>query len=604
MQPENSRNTIIFAVCAVIILIAYQFGVIMPEAARKKAEAARHPAAAASTQSGVAGAAPGAGPAIGTYATRAQARAASPRVPIETPMLHGSLSLRGGRIDDLYLTQYRQTLDPKSPMVELLRPEGLPNAYFAQFGWAGQNVPDLPRPGTLWTLQSGKVLTPTTPVVLSYDNGHGLRFTRTISVDAQYMFTISDTVANLSGQPVSLLPWSTVQRRGFPADANRNMVVHEGAVGVLDGAPKMIKYKDWTKLKEAFDKATHGGWLGITDKYWMAALVPNPTEAGHGKFRVTDLNGTKVMEAVFEGRLVNIAAGRQITRDTHLFAGAKRNEILKTYQDNMGVAKFDLAIDWGARFWIFTRPLFAVLDFFYKHIGNFGVSILLLTVCAKLLFFPLANQAFASMAKIKKLQPKQEELKKKYGDDQTKLQQEMMALYQKEKINPLAGCLPILIQIPVFFSLYKVLFVTIEMRHAPFFGWIHDLSAPDPTTFLNLFGLLPFDPGAIPYVGALFVGTGFLHIGLWPLFYGLTMWLQTSMSPSSPDPTQQQIMRWFPIIFTVMLAKSPAGLVIYWAWSNLLTIIQQYIIMRRHKTANPIDGLIARLQGKEYVVPG
>ncbi|MBX7249488.1 MAG: membrane protein insertase YidC [Caulobacteraceae bacterium] len=602
MQPDNSRNTIIFAVCAVIILLVYQFLVVVPEANRRKAEAARHPAATAQAAAG--SSAPGVGPAIGTYRTRAEARAASPRIPVETPMLHGSISLRGGRIDDLYLKQYHTTLDPKSPLVELLRPEGLPNAYFATFGWAGQNIPNLPRAGTLWELKSGRVLTPATPVVLTYDNGAGLRFTRTISVDDQYMFTVSDTVANLSGQPVSLLPYSTVQRRGFPHDANRNMVVHEGAIGVVNGALQMIKYKDWVKQtpEKAFDEATRGGWLGITDKYWMAALAPNATESGHGKFRVSDLNGVKVLEAVFEGRLVQIGPNRQITRDTRLFAGAKRNEILKGYETELGITQFDLAIDWGKMFWIFTRPLFAVLEFFYKHIGNFGLSILLLTVCAKLLFFPLANQAFASMAKIKKLQPKQEEIKKKYADDPTRQQQEMMALYQKEKINPLAGCLPILIQIPVFFSLYKVLFVTIEMRHAPFFGWIHDLSARDPSTMWNLFGLIPWDPATAPLIGGFLDST--LHIGVWPLLYGITMWLQTSMSPASPDPTQQTIMRWFPVIFTVLLAQSPAGLVIYWAWSNLLTIIQQYIIMRRHDTANPIDGLIARIQGKEYKVPG
>jgi YidC/Oxa1 family membrane protein insertase len=602
MQPDNSRNTIIFAVCAAVILLAYQFLVLAPQAAKRKAEAAARPAAASTVPGAVA--TPGAAPAIPTFASPAQALAASPRIQVETPMLRGSISLRGGRIDHLYLTRYPETLDPRSPRVELLRPEGLANAYFAQFGWAGQNVPNLPRESSLWTLAEGDVLKPGKPVVLTFDTGHGLRFRRTISVDSQYMFTVTDTVANLGGAPVTLLPYSSVQRRGVPADANHNMVVHEGGVGVLDGAPKLITYKDWAKRKEDFDKATLGGWLGITDKYWMAALVPNPSEAGHGKFRVTTLNGVKVLEAVFEGRLVAIPAGRQITHDSRLFAGAKRNEILVGYQNNLNIDKFDLAIDWGERFWIFTRPLFAVLEFFNSHLGNFGLAILLLTVCTKLVFFPLANQAFASMAKIKNLQPKQEELKKKYGDDQTKLQQEMMALYQKEKINPLAGCLPILIQIPIFFSLYKVLFVTIEMRHAPFYGWIRDLSVPDPTTMWNLFGLLPYDPGALPLIGSLLVGKGFLHIGIWPLLYGITMWLQTSMSPTSPDPTQQMIMKWFPVIFTVMLAQSPAGLVIYWAWSNLLTIVQQYIIMRRHKTENPIDGMIARLQGKEYSVSG
>jgi YidC/Oxa1 family membrane protein insertase len=595
MQPENNRNTIIFVVCTAIIFLLYQQFVLGPQAARQKAEAAR-PAAAARTNARVA-------PTGVRYANRAQALAASPRVRIRTPSLQGSIALRGGRIDDLYLTQYRETVKPDSPPVELLRPAGLPFAYFVELGWAGANVPGLPNANTMWSVADGDVLAPGKPVVLTYTTAEGLRFRRNIAVDDQYMFTFTDTVANLSGRELTLLPYGSVQRRGVPADLGRNMILHEGAVGVMDGKFRMLGYGDWRKRKEDQVWATpNGGWMGITDKYWLTALVPPSSERGEGKFRVTGVNGVKVHEAVFEGRPVRIPTGRQVHETMRLFAGAKRNEILKGYEASLNVPKFDMAIDWGKWFWPFTRPLFIVLEFLFHLVGNFGLSILALTVVVKLLFFPLANQAFASMAKIKKLQPKQEELKKKYGDDQAKLQPEMMALYQKEKINPLAGCLPILIQIPVFYGLYKVLFVTIEMRHAPFFGWINDLSSRDPTTIWNLFGLLPYDPALIPLAGGFMDGT--LHIGVWPLLYGLTMWLQTSMSPSSPDPTQQMIMKWFPVIFTVLLAGSPAGLVIYWSWSNLLTIVQQYIIMRRHKTANPIDGLIARFQGKEYKVEG
>jgi YidC/Oxa1 family membrane protein insertase len=620
MQPENSRNTIIFAVCAVVILFAYQFLVLGPEAARKKAEAARHPpAAAASTQTGAAAGVPGQALGGVVFRTRAQALNATPRVPIETPTLRGYLSLRGGVIDDLYLKNYQTTVDPNSPPVELLRAPGLERAYFAQFGWAGQNVPNLPNNATVWTLKSGTSLTPTSPLVLTYDNGSGLTFTRTISVDRQYLFTVSDKVANRGGQPVSLTPYAQVMRYGAPVDPSRG-VVYAGAIGFLNNTLEEINYGKWVKQKpeEPLTRATTGGWIGITDKYWMATIVPDQTERGTGRFSVMDYNGVKVLQSRFEGQSVTIGGGRQVTHNSHLFAGAKVNDILKGYQANLGafsgveghepqmgaVKSFDVAIDWGRWFWIFTRPLFTVLDLFARYIGNFGLAILLLTVCTKLLLFPLANQAFASMAKIKKVAPKQEEIKQKYADDPARQQQEMMALYQREKINPLAGCLPIFIQFPIFYSLYKVLSVTIEMRHAPFFGWIQDLSSPDPTTVWNLFGLLPYDPGSLPVVGSLLVGYGFLHIGLWPLMYGVTMALQTSMSPTSPDPTQQMVMRWFPVIFTVLLAKSPAGLVIYWVWSNLLTIIQQYIIMRRHKTANPIDGLIARIQGKEYTVPG
>ncbi len=596
MQNENARNTIIFVVCTMAILLLYQVFVLQPQAEKRKAEMAKQrPSAEAQGP-----AAPGTPNSVINFADRRQALAASPRVPIDTPALKGSLSLRGGRIDDLFLKQYQATLEANSPNVELFRPEGLPYAYFAQVGWAGQNVPGLPDANTVWTLSSGDVLAPGKPVVLTH-TAEGLRFTRTISVDDKYMFTIADTVANLSGRPLTLLPYGSVQRRGVPADLGRNMILHEGAVGVFEEKFRHLKYGDWRKRKEDQVWSTTGGWLGITDKYWLAALVPDQAERGQGKFRVRDVQGVQVHEAVFEGQIVNIPAGRQVTETTRLFAGAKRAEILQGYGQQFGIPKFDMAIDWGM-FWFFTRPLFQVLEFFYQLVGNFGLAIIFLTIGVKLLFFPLANQAFASMAKIKKLQPKQQEIKERYKDDPQKQQQEMMALYQREKVNPLAGCLPILIQIPVFYALYKVLFVTIEMRHAPFFGWIQDLSARDPTTIWNLFGLIPYDPAMIPLIGGILDGP--LHIGLWPILYGLTMWLQTSMSPSSPDPTQQMIMRWFPLVFTVMLAQALAGLVIYWAWSNLLTIVQQYIIMRRHKTENPIDGLIAKLQGKEYKVPG
>ena len=619
MQQENTRNTIIFFVCSAIILLAYMVWLQPQMDKGKAAKKGERPAASAPATD-----------AARTFANRAEALRATPRVPIRTGAYTGSLSLVGGRIDDLYLTDrkngqlvYRRDVDANSGPVEMFRPEGLRYAYFAYTGWAGQNVPGLPDDDTAWTLRSGRELTPSTPVVLFYRSPEGLEFTRTISVDTRFMFTISDTVVNRTGRRLTLMPYGSVQRRGVPADLGRMMILHEGGIGVMDGKTRLLKYGDWGKRQADDERATWsttGGWIGITDKYWMAALVPQGAESGRGKFRISDVAGVKVHEAVFEGRVVNIDANRQFTETTRLFAGAKRNEILSAYADSVtayegrlvtgadgleadfGVTNLQEAIDWGM-FWFFTKPLFWLLEQFHRLVGNFGVAILLLTIVAKLAFFPLANQAFASMAKIKKLQPKQEEIKKRFADDPQKQQMEMMQLYQREKINPLAGCLPILIQIPVFYALYKVLFVTIEMRHAPFFGWIRDLSAPDPTTIWNLFGLIPFDPGSLPLVGGLLVGTGFLHIGVWALLYGLTMWLQTSMNPPSPDPTQQAIMKWFPLLFTVLLAQQPSGLVIYWAWSNVLSIFQQYIIMRRHKTANPIDGIIARMQGKEYKAP-
>ena len=613
MQNENARNTIIFVVCTVAILLIYQFLVLQPQAERRKAAAKAAERPPAVEEAGKTGAAPGVLSSSGAprYADRRQALAAAPRIAIDTPGtegetdskggVKGSLSLRGARIDDLFLKGYHDTVDRSSPNVELLRPEGLPNAYFAQIAWTGANLPGLPNESTLWTVKSGDVLAPGKPVVLTYSTPEGLRFQRTIAVDRQSMFTITDQVANFTGRPVTLLPYSSVQRHDIPAGLGKLQIVHEGAIGVFDGALRQFKYGKWAKEKAPFVAQTTGGWMGITDKYWMTSIVPNQTETGTGRFRITDVGGVKVHEAVFEGKVRTIPQGHMLVKPvvTRIFAGAKRNEVLVGYQDSLGIPSFHKAIDWGI-LWFFTRPLFTVLEFFYHLVGNFGLAILALTVVVKLVFFPLANKAYASMAKIKKLQPKQEELKKKYGDDPTKMQQEMMALYQREKINPLAGCLPILIQIPVFYALYKVLYVTIEMRHAPFFGWIQDLSARDPTTIWNLFGLIPWNPATTPVIGGLLDGA--LHLGLLPLVYGLTMWLQTAMNPPATDPTQQMIMKWFPVIFTVMLATQPAGLLVYWAWSNVLTIIQQYIIMRANKTENPIDGLIARLQGREYKV--
>jgi len=601
MQQENTRNTIIFFVCSAIILVVYMTW-LQPQMNKGKAgKQGERPAAEAQVER----------PAGPVYRDRAEARAASPRVlirPIATPegaegSVRGSISLVGGRIDDLYLTRYARELGSRD-RVELFRPQGLPYAYFAYVGWSGENVPGLPNANTRWTLREGRILTPETPVTLAYRSPEGLDFTRTISLDDKYLFTITDRVTNNTGRALSIKQVGSVQRRDVRPDLGINMILHEGGVGAFDGKLKLLKYGDWRKhtneAKQVFSGV--GGWIGITDKYWMAALIPDQRRAGTGGFRpVVNDHGVKVHEARYESDAgAPLRPGFTRTSTMRLFAGAKVNDVLAGYEKDLGARRLVDAIDWG-NFWFFTKPLFWIVDWFWKLVGNFGVAIILLTVAVKVAFFPLANQAFASMAKIKKLQPKQEELKKKYGDDPQKMQMEMMQLYQREKINPLAGCLPILIQIPVFYALYKVLFVTIEMRHAPFFGWIQDLSSRDPTTLWNLFGLIPWNVAATPVVGGFLDST--LHIGVWPVLYGLTMWLQTSMNPPSPDPTQQAIMKWFPLLFTVLLAQSPAGLVIYWAWSNVLSIFQQYIIMRRHKTANPIDGLIARFQGKEYQAP-
>ncbi|HEY1071601.1 membrane protein insertase YidC [Brevundimonas sp.] len=595
MQNENSRNTIIFFVCAALIMGVYYFMVMRPQAEmRRQAQVAAAEEKAAKTDAGLTS---GSAAPVAFVTDRVQALGKVARVPIQTGTLKGSLSLQGARIDDLYLTDYKETLDKNSPPVELFRPQGMEHAYFAQFGWSGPNVPGgVPGPNTVWSLTKGATLTQTTPVELTWDNGQGLRFTRVIAVDAQYVFTVTDTVANLSGQAITIAPYGRVERQGVPADLGKQMILHEGAIGTFgaDGkfTTEQVKYKDWAK-KPRIENESTGGWLGITDKYWMAALIPDQKEKIEGRFAVRDAEGLNVHEAAMLGATRTIQPGRQIEETQRLFAGVKRNEILAGYEKSLDLPRFIYAIDWGHLFFL-TRPIFMIVEFFYGVLGNFGLAILALTVVVKLIMFPLANKSYESLSKMRTLQPKMEEIKKKFKDDPQKQQQETMALYQREKINPLAGCLPILVQIPVFYALYKVLFVTIEMRHAPFFGWIRDLSARDPSTIWNLFGAIPWDPATLPLVGSLLNGP--LHLGVLPIVYGLTMWLQQSMNPPAQDPMQRQIFAFLPFVFTFIMAPFAAGLLIYWAWNNILSIAQQYVIMHRFKAENPIDTFLARFK--------
>ncbi|MEW5688073.1 MAG: membrane protein insertase YidC [Pseudomonadota bacterium] len=594
MQDDNNRNTIIFVVCAFLILIAYQFLVIEPANKKRAAEEkARAPAAAQ-----VAGA-PGALPTTPQVISRDTAVSAAPRVQIATPSVKGSLSLRGARIDDLFLTNYREALDaPQS--VELLRPDGTQFALFADIGWTGANVPGLPGPNTVWTLAQGSVLAPGKPVTLTYANGQGLTFTRVISVDDKFMFTVADTVANTGAAAITLAPYGSIQRHGAPPHVGRNGVVHEGGIGWLDKT-RPLKYAKWQKDGSSPEYSGKGGWIGMTDHYWLTALIPGQTEQIKGQYRLTKVGSVNLLDAYFIGAPRTIQPGTQVGSTTRVFAGAKVASLLKDYQDKQGVLHFDEAIDWGM-LWFLTKPMHAFLVFLQSYVGNMGVAILLLTVVVRALFFPLANKQYESMTKMKKVQPAMEELRKKYKDDPQKQQQELLALYQREKVNPVAGCLPILLTIPVFFALFKVLSLSIEMRHAPFIGYVRDLAAPDPTTIFNLFGLIPWDPAVLPLVGSLFAygsPPGFLHIGLLPILYGATQWLTMAMSPPAPDPVQQRIFQLMPLIFTFIMAQFAIGLLIYYTWSNILTGLQQYVIMRRFKVDNPIDRLIARLSGKK-----
>ena len=598
MQNDNTRNTILFVVSAIIVLVVYQFLVIEPAARRQQAEAARAAAdAPVAPGTNPVGRDPNLPSSPAQMADRATVVARTARVPVATPSLTGSIALRGARIDDLFLNNYKVSVDPDADPVELLRPEGAEYAWFAEFGWTGANLTGLPTPDTRWTLVAGDRLAPDSPVTLRHTNGQGLTFTRQISVDDRYMFTVTDTVANTGQGSVTLAPYGSVQRQGIPDDLGKNQIVHEGAVGWLGEELRLVKYNKWAK-DGGPEVTSQGGWLGITDKYWLAALIPDQDETLKGEFRVTKAGPVEIFEANYVGQPRTIAAGRQITETTRFFAGAKTVPVLKAYETDLNIPRLDAAVDWG-NFWFLTRPLFSFLHFIYQHIGNVGLAILALTVVVKLIFFPLANKSYESLTKMKKVQPQIEELRKKYKDDPAKQQQELLGLYKTEKINPLTGCLPMLVQIPVFYALYKVLTVTIEMRHAPFFGWIQDLSSRDPTTIFNLFGAIPWDPATLPMIGGIMNGP--LHLGVLPLLYGFTMWLTTAMNPPATDPIQQRIFQLMPVMFTFIMAPFAAGLLIYWIWNNVLTIAQQYVIMRRFGVDNPIDSLINRFKGKKAV---
>jgi YidC/Oxa1 family membrane protein insertase len=543
------------------------------------------------------------------------------RVAIDTPTLDGSLLLKGARFDDLKLRNYKETADHNSPEIDLLSPTGTRYPYYAAFGWVAASGSGISVPNdatTVWKLVRGNVLTPTSPVTLQWDNQHGLLFTRTISVDSSYMFTVDDAVANKSSAKVEIYPYAYAARIGVP-DSKPFWVLHEGFVGVANGSADYKKYADIKAGQSESLNSGGGGWIGITDKYWMAAVIPPQNAPFQGQYVTSNPDGQTSYQSNY--RLQNsiaVAPGQTASVHQRLFAGAKIVNLINDYESRDGIQRFDLSIDWGW-FPFLTKPIFLLLDFYYRIIGNFGFAILLLTVTIKLIFFPLADASYRSMSRMKKLQPEMEKIKTRFADDKVKQQQETMELYRREKVNPVSGCLPTLVQIPVFFCLYKVLVVTIEMRQAPFFGWIHDLSAPDPTSFFNLFGLIPWTmPAALPGLAELPLIGGTLqslvltliHIGIWPFLMGITQWLQTKMNPAPADPVTARMMSYMPIVFTMMMAGFPAGLVIYWTWNNLLSVGQQYVMMRRqgvevHLFKNiKLPAFLTRPRGSKSTAPG
>jgi YidC/Oxa1 family membrane protein insertase len=581
----EQRNLIVAIALSLAIMLGFNYFYEIP---RQKAQQQASPIAATDSQTGApsvaappvpgtattappaAGSVPTAGAPAAAGQTRAQILAATPRVRIDTPRVAGSISLVGGRIDDVTLRDYHETVDPTSPTVTLFNPPGMSDAYYGDFGWvAGSPSVAVPGADTRWTADQ-QTLSPEHPVTLSWDNGQGLRFIRQYAIDQNYMITVAQRVENGGSADVTLFPYGLISRTGTPPTLGY-YILFEGMIGMIQGTLHEEKYTDLQKQGTKTDPTT-GGWLGITDKYWLSALVPDQSEAVQTRFAYSKSDGADKYQADFLGDAHELKPGSAVEATTRLFAGAKEVRLLQAYERDLGIQRFDYAVDWGWFFFL-TKPIFQLLDWFYHQVGNFGIAILLLTLSVKILFFPLANRSYRMMSKMKKLAPKMAEMKEKYGDDRAKINQEMMGLYKKEKVNPLSGCLPILLQIPVFFSLYKVLFVTIEMRHAPFYGWIHDLSEPDPTNIFTLFGLVPWH------------APDMLHLGLWPLIMGATMFLQQRLNPTPTDPVQAKVFMFMPLMFMVMLAKFPSGLVIYWAWNNTLSVAQQWVIMRRSGAA-------------------
>ncbi|WP_417468571.1 membrane protein insertase YidC [Maricaulis sp.] len=587
----EQRNLFIALGLMLVIMLGYQFLITGP--AQERQRAAIEAEQAALVEQGIDPDLPAALTSAPTVSAldRPEALATAQRVEINAPSVEGSISLTGARFDDLRLRRHTVEVGG-SELVSLLNPIGSGDVFYVRDGWQSPTpgFADLPGGSTEWTLLSGNVLTEDTPIVIGYDSASGLHFERTISIDENYLFTISDTVTNTSGGDVELQRYGLVRDEGMPTDLTRNMAVFEGALAVVDG--RLIQRK-FSKLEDGEEDEASGvgGWAGITMRYWMAAAIPDQSRNFTARFRTIERAGITAFESSYVETAQILPAGASLSSTSHIFAGAKELDVLQAAQNDQGIQKLDMAINWGW-LWFLARPFVWLLHHLENLTGNVGLAILALTLMVKIVMFPLANRAFASMAKMKTVQPKVAEIKERYAADQQKQQQAMMDLYRKEKINPLAGCLPILPQIPIFFALYQTLFNAIEMRHAPFFGWIRDLAAPDPTNMWNLFGLLPFDPSGWPILG------GVLAIGIWPILMGLTMAAQQALNPPPPDPMQAKIFAFLPFVFTIMLAGFASGLVIYWAWNNALSVTQQYIIMRRHGNETQLDKLIAHIRDR------
>ena len=590
-MEDNNRNLILATVLSfLVILVWYTVFAPEPPAPQEQEQAAVQQTETSQpvspTQQG--DATTTADLATDTASTEAKAG----RIRIDSPSLIGSISLAGGRIDDLSLTKYQETLDPNSPNVRLLSPSSATadpqidttgsKPYYAVYGWTpgpGTDPSSVPGPATVWTVESGDALAPGQPVTLTWDNGAGQIFRRTFELDDNYLFTVDQSVQNNAETAFSAAPYGIIARHGRP-DTQNFFVLHEGAVGMHDGELIEQKYKNIVDLDpvaregraEVFD-VNENGWIGFTDKYWMTTLAPAPGQAFTAVVKYAD--GADIYQTEARYPMQTVQPGATYAAQGYLFSGAKVWEVIKGYEDTPGIQRFVDSIDWGW-FYFLTKPIFRLLHFLHGFIGNMGWSIIALTFVLKMLVFPLARKSYISMAKMKELQPEMEAIKQRTGDDRMKYQKEVMELYKSQKVNPAAGCLPVLLQIPIFFSLYKVIFVTIELRHAPWIGWIRDLSAPDPSSLLNLFGLLPFAP---PAQGTLLHS---LSLPALAIVLGISMWMQQRLNPTPADPSQKMIFALMPWVFMFMLGGFASGLVLYWITNNTITILQQYTIMSMH----------------------
>jgi YidC/Oxa1 family membrane protein insertase len=570
-QPAvETKNVVLAVVLSMLIIFGWQYYYAGPAAEKVKQQQTEIAAKPAETTVPVA------------VQDRALLIAATPRVKIETDQFSGSINLTGAQLDDLKLLKYNETAAANSPPITLLSPSGAPNAYYAEQGLRAKvgTTAVLPDSKTVWTAQPGAVLAPGKPLTLNWDNGQGLTFERVITITDNYLFTVKQTITNKTAASVGVIPYARVQRQDTPVIAGY-WVFFEGMLGVHNGGLNENKYaalkSDPTKPVEV---DSTGGWSGFTDKYWATMLIPDKATKVKNTYQFVTIPGRDAYQVDYLANdAIDVAPGASVSYEDHLFAGVKIVDQINAISAKYGFDKFDLMIDWG---WFspITKSMFYLLEFVKGIVGNFGIAILVVTVLVKLAVFPIANKSYASMSKMKKLKPEMDAIKEKYPDDRAKVQQETMELYKREKVNPLAGCLPMLIQIPIFFSLYKVILTTIELRHAPFYGWIHDLSAPDPTSLFNLFGLIPWQPWPS------------LMIGVWPLLMGITMWVQMRLNPTPNDAVQASMFNWMPVIFTFMLGTFPVGLVIYWTWSNTLSVIQQSYIMKKHGTELDLFGNI------------